>query len=251
MATARALRRQTALVTGVGRYGGIGAAICRALAQEGSDVFFTYWHPYDATLFPEDSQLNAAQFAVELRLAGVKVAFAEADLSEHGSAEKLFNNAKERLATPTILINNACYDIQSPFTKLNEEELDQHYAVNVRATTILCREFVKQSTGHIIIMTSGQSLGPMGEDNIAYTITKASAEMLALQLAPGFSTKGVTINALDPGPTDTGWMTEELKAQLISESKRGKVNTPTDVAKLAIGLLCDAQTTGKVIHAER
>jgi 3-oxoacyl-[acyl-carrier protein] reductase len=248
----RQLAHHTALVTGVGRYQGIGAAICRALAQEGANVFFTYWHEYDAKLFPSNNQINPTTFAAELERYAIKAAFAEVDLSSTGSATRLFDEVKQRLGSPTILINNACYDIETPFIELDEEVLDKHYAVNVRATTILCKEFVKNGQpGCIVNLTSGQSTGPMGGDKIPYTITKASVEMLTKQLAPELVSKDITITALDPGPTDTGWMSEELKAQIVQESRHGRVNVPDDVAALVVELLAAKQSNGQVIHAER
>lgn len=101
-------------------------------------------------------------------------------------------------------------------------------------------------------MTSGQSLGSMGSHKVAYAITKAALEMLASQLAPNLIRVGITTHAVDPGPTDTGWMTEELKAQIRKESKRGEVNTPDDVARLIISILTlEKPSTGEVIHAAR
>ena len=62
----------------------------------------------------------------------------------------------------------------------------------------------------------------------------------------------IAINVLDPGPTDTGWMTEELKEQVRKESKRGKVNTPEDIAQLIVSILTEKKyASSEVIHAER
>jgi 3-oxoacyl-[acyl-carrier protein] reductase len=94
----------------------------------------------------------------------------------------------------TVLINNACHDFEVPFVELSPEILDKHYAVNVRAVAMLCKEFAKRgNAGHIISMTSGQSLGSMGGHKIPYTITKAALEMLAPQLAPELAERGITI----------------------------------------------------------
>jgi 3-oxoacyl-[acyl-carrier protein] reductase len=92
----------------------------------------------------------------------------------------------------------------------------------------------------------------MGSHKIPYAITKAALEMLAPQLAPELDRRGVTIYSVDPGPTDTGWMTKELKEQIRRESKRGKVNTPEDTARLVISILTQKQyPSGVVIHADR
>ncbi len=246
------LKGKIALVTGVGRKAGIGMAICREIAKNGSDVFFTYWNPYDKETHSEDTT-TPADIAQELKQFGGRVGSIEIDLSLPDSAEKLFTAIASEIGAPSILVNNACHDFEVPFIELSPEILDRHYAVNIRAVTMLCKEFVKRgNAGNIINMTSGQSLGSMGENKIPYTVTKAALEMLAPQLAPELSRYGITINAVDPGPTDTGWMTEELKEQIRKESKRGKVNTPEDIGKLIISILTQENPpTGQVIHAER
>lgn len=247
------LTGKTALVTGVGRSGGIGAAICREIAKEGGNIFFTYWHAYDEQTHPEDKTRDADVFTDELKGFGVEVKSAEVDLSQSNSAEDLFALAEKELGKIDILINNACYDFEVPFIKLSPEILDQHYAVNVRAVTMLCKEFAKRGKpGHIINMTSGQSLGSMGGHKIPYTITKASLEMLAPQLAPELERIGVTIYAVDPGPTDTGWMTDEIKEMVKKDSPTGRINTPEDIGKLYVSLLTSNKyKTGEIIYAER
>jgi 3-oxoacyl-[acyl-carrier protein] reductase len=253
MQSTKPLQGGIALVTGVGRLAGIGAAICRAIATNGGNVFFTYWQPYDKKNHPENSESDPAAIATELSQLGVRVGSLEFDLALPDSAEKLFQAVENELGTPGILINNACHDFEVPFVELSPEILDQHYAVNVRAVAMLCKEFLKKgTTGHIINMTSGQSLGTMGGHKLSYTITKAALEMIALQLAPELAKLGISIHAIDPGPTDTGWMTEDLKEQIRKESRRGKVNSPEDVARLVISLLTEKKyPTGEVIHLER
>jgi len=249
----KSLQNKLALVTGVGRRAGIGAAICFEIAKNGGDIFFTYWQPYDKETHPENSENDPGAFADELRQFGVQVGSVEVDLSAPDSAEKIIQAAEKELGAPAILINNACHDFEIPFVELSPEILDKHYAVNVRAVAMLCKGFVKrENAGHIINMTSGQSLGSMGGHKIPYTITKAALEMLAPQLAPELAKLNIIINSLDPGPTDTGWMTEELKEQVRKESKRGKVNTPEDIGKLVVSILTENKySTGEVIHAER
>src|SRR5438874_1798142 len=184
MNSTKPLQGRIALVTGVGRRAGIGAAICREIAKNGGDVFFTYWRQYDKEAHSEDSANDPATIAAELSQFGVRVRSVEIDLSVPDSAEKLFQTIENELGSPAILINNACHDFEVPFVELSPEILDKHYAVNVRAVAMLCKEFVKRGkAGHIINMTSGQSLGSMGGHKISYTITKAALEILAPQLA--------------------------------------------------------------------
>jgi len=249
----RPLTGKIALVTGVGRNVGIGSAICREIAKNGGDIFFTYWHQYDKENHTTDSENDPAKIASELKQFDVRVGSIEIDLSAPNSAEELFEAVESELGTPDILINNACYDFEIPFIELTPEILDRHYFVNIRAVTMLCKEFVKKGNkGSIINMTSGQSLGCMGSYKVPYTITKAALETLTLQLAPELAEQGITILALDPGPTDTGWMTEDLKAQIRNESKRGEVNTPDDTGKLVLSILVENKyQSSSVVRAER
>jgi 3-oxoacyl-[acyl-carrier protein] reductase len=191
--------------------------------------------------------------ALELSHFGVQVGSVEIDLSAIDSAGNLFQAVEKDLGTPTILINNACHDFEVPFVELSPEVLDKHYAVNIRAVAMLCKEFVKRgNAGHIINMTSGQSLGGMGSQKIPYTITKAALEMLAPQLAPELSKCGIAINSLDPGPTDTGWMTEAMKEEVRKGSTRAQVTSPEEIARFIISILTEKKfPTGEVIHAYR
>jgi len=228
-------------------------AICREIARNGGDVFFTYWNAYDKETHSENSEKNPAEIAGELSRFGVRVGMFEMDLSVPESAEKLFLVVENELGRPDVLINNACHDFEIPFVDLSSKILDQHYAVNVRAVVMLCKEFAKREKGgHIISMTSGQALGSMGGHKIPYSITKAALEMLAPQLAPELAERGIMINALDPGPTDTGWMTEELKENIRRTSTRGAVNTPEEIARLIVSILTERKySSGEMIRAER
>src|SRR5438093_12435722 len=88
-----------ALVTGVGRRAGIGAAICREIAKNGGDVFLTYWHQYDKETHSENSEDDPAAVAAEVSQFGVRVGSVEIDLSLPDSAQKLLEAAENELGT--------------------------------------------------------------------------------------------------------------------------------------------------------
>lgn len=234
------------LVTGVGRKKGIGAAICHELARRGHDIFFTYWNAYDKSSYPESAN-DPAIIETELKKSGVRVESLELDLSKPESAATLMEEITKRLDSPDILVNNAAVSTRRELVDVTAEDLDAHYAVNVRATTLLCIEFARRGTpGKILNLTSGQALGPM-KGELSYTITKAGAEMLVTQLVPELSKVGITINAFDPGPTDTGWISDDARASI---EKDMKINTPEEVARAMVDLL-ESDKTGEVIHYGR
>jgi 3-oxoacyl-[acyl-carrier protein] reductase len=89
-------------------------------------------------------------------------------------------------------------------------------------------------------------------DELAYAATKGAIEAFTRSLAPAVAAKGITINAVNPGPTDTGWITPELRDVLLPRFPMGRLGTPDDVA-LLVGWLVSPEAgwvTGQVIHSE-
>ena len=242
---AAGLRGRVAVVTGAGRCRGIGAAICKALAEEGADIFFTFWKEDDE---PEG-------LLEELRRVGVRAETMEVDLSLLESPERLLDMVAARLGPPWVLVNNAAYSTRDGYEALDAATLDAHYAVNLRATALLsvgfARRFGGGSGGRIVNLTSGQSLGPMPGE-LAYVATKGAIEAFTRTLATEVGQKGITVNAVNPGPTDTGWMADELRRELSGRFPAGRVGEPEDAARLVTFLASEeaAWITGQVIHSE-
>lgn len=248
------LRGKAALVTGASRLQGIGAAICRSLARAGADIFFTYWQAYDQTMSKADAS-EPEVLQQELKALGVKVASLEIDLGEPQAIAQLLDTVETTLGSLAILVNNAAYSVRDGYENLDASILDAAYAINLRATALLSVEFARrycgQSGGRIINITSGQFQGPMlGE--IAYAATKGAVDALTITLAAEFAAKGITVNAVNPGPTDTGWMTEPIKQELLVRFPTGRIGQPSDAAKLVLFLASDDASwiTGQVIHSE-
>lgn len=246
---------KVAIVTGASRQKGIGAAICRELAKNGCSIFFTYWTDYDHSMPWKIVADEPARLKEQLLQYGVKAASLEVDLSRPDSLEELLNKAVEDVGAPDILVNNAAYSTDADFSGLTFEELDRHYRINIRATTMLssgfAKRFTKGSGGRIINITSGQSKGPMPGE-LAYAATKGAVEAMTLTLSAEVAPLGITVNAVNPGPTDSGWMTEELKAVLQPRFPFGRVGEPQDAAKLVNFLASDdaAWITGQILHSE-
>jgi 3-oxoacyl-[acyl-carrier protein] reductase len=248
------LRGKVAIVTGVSRRQGIGAAVCRAFAACGVDVLFTHWRAFDReTTYgaDEDGPLVIEQ---ELRKQGFRLESLEADLASLEAPARILDITVERLGTPSILVNNAAHDSPGGILELDGAVLDRHYAVNVRGMALLCKEFVARypggSGGRIINLSSGQAITPMPQ-SLAYATTKGAVEAFTSSLAAEVASKGITVNAVDPGGTDTGWMTDELKGELTRQMGMGRVGQPDDAARLIAFLASEAAgwITGQVIHS--
>lgn len=249
------MNKQIAIVTGTSRLKGIGRAICLELAKNGIDIFFTYWTDYDKQMPWKTDNNEPDVIQKEIKEFGVRCEKTELNFLEESSVGKLFNEVESKLGSPTILVNNAAYCIPTSIDTITSEELDKHYFVNLKAPALLIAEFIKRfkgnGNGRIVNLTSGQSLSPMNSE-IAYAITKGAIETLTQTLSQEIAKKGITINAVNPGPTDTGWLDEKQTEVIKARFPMGRIGRPDDVAKLIAFLVREKAEwiTGQVIHSE-
>ncbi|RLL40633.1 SDR family oxidoreductase [Oceanobacillus piezotolerans] len=242
------MANQIAVVTGVSHEHGIGAATCVKLAEAGIDIFFTYWRSENR--WPETFQMKIQEL-------GVRCAYAEIDLSKTDAYLQVHQGTEESLGVPQVLINNAAHSTRDGYEKLSVAELDTHYAVNIRSTMMLSAEFAKRfvkagyHAGRIINMTSGQAQGPMIEE-LAYGATKGAISAFTLSLSAELGPLGITVNAVNPGPTDTGWMSEEVKHELLPKFSLGRIGEAKDAARLIAFLVSEEAgwITGQIINSE-
>ncbi len=207
--------RPVALVTGVGRTAGIGAGIAQQLAASGWDIAFTYWTSYD-TRMPWGIESGATE-AIDSVLTehGAATAAIEADLTDPDAPARIFDEAERRLGAVTALVMCHCESVDSGLLDTTVDSFDRHFAVNARATWLLIREYGRRfraapGTGRIIALTSDHTVG-----NLPYGASKGALDRITLAAAHELAHLGVNTNVINPGPIDTGWMTEEIRAMGI------------------------------------
>jgi 3-oxoacyl-[acyl-carrier protein] reductase len=229
------LAGQVAVVTGVSRPKGIGAAISAELARQGANLFMTGWPEFDGDLPSDPGMVELPPVVESIRHLGVEAEWIPLDLSLAEAPQKLWDSVHARFEVAHILVNNACVSMRDSIESLDAGTLDRHYAVNTRAPVLLGVEFVRRFAGkgarRIISMSSGQMLGPM-RGEIAYAVTKAGLDAFTITLAAEVGHLGITVNAVDPGPTDSGGMNPDLQKALLSRFALGRLGRPEDAAQL-------------------
>ncbi|MGP3983289.1 SDR family oxidoreductase [Streptomyces sp. KR80] len=232
--------RPLALVTGVGRTVGIGAGIARRLAASGWDIAFSYWTPYDERM-PWGVEAEATD-AISSALVehGAATAAIEADLSDTDAPARIFDEAERRLGGVTALVMCHCESVNSGLLDTTVESFDRHFAVNARATWLLIRENGRRfqgapGTGRVISLTSDHTVG-----NLPYGASKGAQDRITLATARELAQLGVAANVINPGPVDTGWMSDEARTFCLRQTPLGRLGTPQDTAHL-VDFLCSPQ----------
>ncbi|WP_031081538.1 SDR family oxidoreductase [Streptomyces sp. NRRL WC-3549] len=232
--------RPLALVTGVGRTIGIGAGIARQLASSGWNIAFTYWTPYDDRM--EWGVEEGATDAITATLTGHGAAAVaiEADLTDPDTPDRVLDEAESRLGPVTALVMCHAESVDSGLLDTSVDSFDRHFAVNARASWLLIRAYATRfrsapGTGRIIALTSDHTVG-----NLPYGASKGALDRIALAAARELAHLGVTANAINPGPVDTGWMTPDTRTDLAAATPLGRLGTPQDTAHL-VDFLCSPQ----------
>ncbi|MBN0047073.1 SDR family oxidoreductase [Streptomyces actuosus] len=190
------MKRLVTVVTGGSR--GIGAAVCRRLAEDGHDVVVGYVRDSGA----------AEDVAAAARLAGVRAVTVQADTSVEADVERLFDTAEQSLGPVTGLVNNAA--VTGPLGRLADVGtgvLRRVVDVNVTGALLCARRAAQLMTprgaGAIVNISSGAAtLGSPGE-YVHYAATKAAVDTLTLGLAKELGPDGIRVNAVAPGVVDT------------------------------------------------
>jgi len=236
-----------ALVTGVSRRAGIGYAIVQRLLEAGASAFVHGWTPHDAAQDWGAEPGGTAGIADELGVGHIEADFADAD-----APARVVAAARAALGPLDVLVVNHARSGSGSLGELTADELDAFLHENVRASLLLVKEFAAQhegDAGRIVLMTSGVHKEPMTSE-LAYAVSKGALLVATSTLAAELADRGITVNCVNPGPTDTGWGLAEIDP--TGRMPAGRWGEPDDAARL-IAWLCsdDARwLTGQMIDSE-
>jgi 3-oxoacyl-[acyl-carrier protein] reductase len=253
------LKGKVALITGVSRLQGIGFAIANRLAARGADLFLHSYTPYDQQ-FPwaqKDSEIP--EIIDTLKKHGRQVTHQEGDLHETDTPTMLIEQAYTAYPHIDILVLNHAYSTEGKLHELTAENIDAHLLINVRASLLLIKEWSlrhddTRAGGRVIMLTSGQHLAPMS-DELSYVASKGAIHQLTLSLSHELVQRGITVNAVNPGATDTVDYKKhypELYNTVLQQQPQHRWGKPDDAARLIAWLASDEAQwiSGQVINSD-
>lgn len=246
---------RVAVVTGVSRRQGIGFAVARRLLADGLHVVIHSWSAHDREQQPWCADPGGVEAVLdELGGAGERLAHVEADLAEPGTPAAVIAGAVERFGAVDVLVANHARSSPLSLADVTAEELDLSWAVNARAVILLVQAFAAEPARagrRVVLFTSGQHLAPMAGE-LPYAVTKGAVHQMTRTLADALAGDAITVNAINPGPVDTGWPSDELREALVGRFPAGRWGRPDDIAAV-VSWLASAESgwiTGQVIDAE-
>ncbi|MGB4069447.1 MAG: glucose 1-dehydrogenase [Nitrospira sp.] len=233
------LSGKVAIVTGASN--GIGRAIAERLAEDGAIVVVNY----------SKSSEKAQQVVVGIQGKGGKALAVQTDMSQVAEARRLVIDTVKQFNRLDILVNNAGKFMPKPLDETTEAEFDSVIALNAKGPYFAMQEAAKvlKDGGRIVnISTGGTHLHFPGAT--AYLGSKAALEQYTKGLAQELASKGVTVNTVSPGFTETGMMTEEYRQIGIQLTPMKRLGVPKDIADVVAFIVSEEARwlTGQTIQ---
>ena len=257
------LTDKVAIVTGANNPWGIGAATALAFAREGAKVVLVYKkisRPFDTTKMDQNGAdryygANAGTAeAVEHKLKEMNADYLvlEKDISDEACVREIYSAVLKKYGHVDILVNNAATDDETgcdTIETITQEVIDDTFAVNVRGSILMTREFIKHRGNYGRIINISTDAAQIFAGQITYGASKATLEALTRSIALEVARYGITVNCVAPGPTQTGWINAEFEKVVVPLIPMGALIQPEDIAETILFLASKQarMITGQVI----
>jgi 3-oxoacyl-[acyl-carrier protein] reductase len=257
------LKNKVAIITGANNPWGIGAATAFAFATEGVKLVLVYkkiLHDFDEGKTATDgfdryykaNSGDAVTVEEKLRSLGSDLLVIEDDITDEQRVTDIYDSAIERFGKVDILVNNAAHgdgDGNDTIETVSAGVIDNTFGVNVRGTLLMTREFIRRRGDYGRIISLSTDSAQVFAGQITYGASKAAVEALTRSIAMEVGKYGVTVNCVAPGPTQTGWIDEDLEEAILPQIPLGKLIQPQDIACTIVFLASEraAMVTGQVI----
>ena len=257
------LENRVAIITGANNPWGIGATTALAFAREGAKVVLVYkkvQRPFD----PAKTGANGVDryYAANagdadhlerlLREMDAEYLILERDISDENAVKDIYTAAVDRFGRVDILVNNAAVDDENgldTIEKITQNVIDDTFAVNVRGSILMIREFIKHHGDYGRIINFSTDASQVFAGQITYGSSKATLEALTRSVALEAAQYGITVNCVAPGPTQTGWIDSEFEKQVVPLIPMGQLIQPEDISDTILFLASKRarMLTGQII----
>ncbi|MGY3331785.1 3-oxoacyl-[acyl-carrier protein] reductase [Mesorhizobium sp. USDA 4775] len=236
----QSLHGKTAIVSGSSR--GIGRAIAEGLATQGAAVVINY----------VGNQKAADEVVAGIASKGGKALAIQADISSVSDVRRLFDETESKLGAIDIVFANVGVAVIKPLTEATEADFGQVFGTNAKGTFFTLQEAARRvrDGGRIIAVSTGGTKMFFTQTAL-YLGSKGAVEQFVRVLSRELGSRGITVNALSPGFTDTDLLPERDRAVAAGMSPFGRIGAPRDVADIAVFLASDEARwlTGENIQA--